>query len=80
VVELGSGAGFAHKSIEGALIVDEVFGDKFQRDMAAEAKILRFINHTHTAATELGEHAVVGYGLADDLHNYVMRTVSWVKA
>jgi len=68
VVELRGGPGLAQKALERDLILGQVFGNKFQRDAAAQADVLRFINHSHAADAQLRQDAVMGYRLANNLH------------
>jgi hypothetical protein len=44
----------------------EHFGwPEFQRNITVQAGVFRFINHAHTAATELLKNAVMGDVLSD---------------
>jgi hypothetical protein len=64
MIERGGGFCLAAEALESVFIVREIVGKKFQGDGAAEARVFRLVNHTHTAATKHFEHAIVGNGLA----------------
>jgi hypothetical protein len=64
MIQGGSGFGFATEALESVFVVGEIVGKKFQGDGATEARIFRFVNHTHTTATKHFENAIVGDGLA----------------
>src|SRR6266446_3970362 len=59
--------GFALKAAEGLLVFGYLVGQELQSDKAAELHILSFVDHTHAAATEFLNDAVVRDGLADEL-------------
>ena len=65
MVQLRRGASLAHEAVQRLAVVDQVVGNELQRDMAAEARIFRLINHAHATTTELPHDAVVGNCLAD---------------
>ena len=48
-------------------IFGHVIRQKLQRDEAVQAGILSLVHHTHTAAAQLLDDAVVRNGLADEL-------------
>jgi hypothetical protein len=64
MVEGGSAAGFALKTLEGLAIVGEGFGKKLQSDMAAKAEVFGFVDFAHATGAELAENAVVRDGFA----------------
>ena len=66
VIQGRGGSGLALESLERGLVLGEVGGQELQRDLAAEARILGLIHHSHAAAAELTGHRVVGNGLADE--------------
>ncbi|HXN22563.1 MAG TPA: hypothetical protein VOA41_07460 [Candidatus Dormibacteraeota bacterium] len=45
---------------------NHVVGKEFQGDAAMQARVLGFINHTHTTTADLFQNAVVGNSAADD--------------
>ncbi len=47
--------------------MSEVVGKKLQGDVATELQVLRFIHHTHPAAADPAEDAVMGHRLTDGL-------------
>ena len=59
VVERGCGAGFAAKSFDGLGVVRNVVGEEFQRNASAEARVLGFVHHAHSAAAQLFHYAIV---------------------
>ena len=71
MVELRCGARLPHKPLQRALILGQMFGDEFQRDMAAQADVLRLVNNSHSAAAQLRQHAVMGHRLPDNFHGRV---------
>jgi hypothetical protein len=44
----------------------ELLGQEFERDVAMQLEVFGFVHHTHPAATELRENAIV----RDDLANH----------
>ena len=74
VVEQRCGARLSHKTFQRMRILGQVLGDEFQRDMPAQAEVLRLVNNSHSAAAQLRQHAVMGHRLPDDLHGRVRRT------
>ena len=59
------GASLAFGSFQRMRVVGKIFGQEFQRDQAAESAVLSFVDHIHTAATELLEDVVMGDGLPE---------------
>ncbi len=57
--------GFPLKTFQRLRILRDIVGQKFQRDEAAKLGVLSLVDHTHAAATELLDDAVVRDGLAD---------------
>ena len=55
----------ALKASEGLRISGHFIRQKFERDKAVQARVFRFVNHTHTAAAQLVDNAVVRNGLPD---------------
>ena len=55
----------ALKSFQHHCIMDHIFRQEFQSDMAVKFEVFRFIHHAHSAAPEFVQHAVVRDGLAD---------------
>jgi hypothetical protein len=72
VVQGGRGFGFPLKTAEGLRVVGEFVGKELQGDMATELEVFRLIDHTHAAAPDLAEDAVMGnrlpYGLGGRGH------------
>ena len=48
-----SGARFALKALQRGVVLDHIIGKKFQRNVAAQARVFGLIHHSHAAATEL---------------------------
>ena len=65
MVEGGGGARFALEALERLAIARKLLGQKLQRHAAAQARVFGFVDHTHTAAPELLDDAIVRDGLAD---------------
>ena len=55
----------AQDSFERLGIAGEVVRKELQSHVAAEANVLRFVNHSHPAAAQLFQDAVVADGFAD---------------
>ena len=67
MIESGCGLRFALEAGEGAGVVADIFGEKFQRDVAMEAGVFGFVDDAHAAGAEAFEDAIVREGLADEL-------------
>src|SRR5882762_2232918 len=79
MIERGRSKCFALKSLPRSGIVLHIRGKKFQRDMPMQLKVLGFVHHTHTAATELLQDSIVRDGLADHLTSVAVRRRSSSK-
>ena len=64
MVQSGGGARFTLKAFQSLAVLGKMFGEKLQGDKAAELDVFGLINHTHPAATQLLEDAVVRDGSA----------------
>jgi hypothetical protein len=64
MVQRGGGLGFALESCQGLRILGHVVRQKFQRHEAVEAGVFCLEDHTHAAAAELFDDAIMGYRLA----------------
>src|SRR2546421_6045091 len=65
VIQCRSSAGLALESIKRVRISFCLCRQEFKGDPAAQIEVFSFINHTHTAAAELREHAVMRDGLTN---------------
>jgi len=65
VVESRGGQCLALKTGQGLSILDDVIGEKLERDEAAKDQVLGFVNNAHSAAAHLLNDAVARDGLAD---------------
>ena len=65
VIQGGGGTRFAAEAFQRLRVLRDLVGEKLERDKAAELGVLGLVNHTHAAAAELLDDAVVGDGLAD---------------
>ena len=65
MVESRCGAGLAFEPLQGLTIFGKFLRQELQRNVAAEFEIFRFVHHTHAAATELFQDAIVRDGLVD---------------
>ena len=54
----------ALEACQGLRVLRDLVGQEFQRDKAMQPGVLGFVNHTHPAAAELFNDAVVRDGLA----------------
>ena len=59
MIQRRRGLGFAPKALEGLAVLRQIFGKKLEGDEAAETRVLRFVDHTHPAATELFDDPVM---------------------
>jgi hypothetical protein len=64
VIQCGYGFCLAAKSLDGCRIASEFSGKKLDGNESVKPLVLGFINHTHPAAAEFFEDAVVRDGLA----------------
>ena len=69
VVQLRGGAGLAHEALQRLAVVDQIFGNELQRNVAAQARVFRFVNHAHATAAKLSHNVVVGDCLADHVED-----------
>ena len=65
MVQGGGGAGLTLEALERLRVLGYFVGQKLEGDKAAELDVLGFVDHTHPAAAELLDNAVVRDGLAD---------------
>jgi hypothetical protein len=63
MVESRSRARLSLKSFDREPILQDAFGEKLERNVATEAVVVRFVDHTHAAATQLVDHGVMRDGL-----------------
>src|SRR6516162_2978348 len=73
MVQSGGGAGFTLKALQSLAVLGKMFRQKLQGDEAAELGVLGLINHTHAAATQLLEDAV----MRDRATNHGFETRNW---
>src|SRR5208282_3534351 len=69
MVQRRCGASFAAESFESRGIFRDVAGKKLQRDEAAEIHVLGFVDHTHPAAAQFLDDAIVRDGLSNHSMN-----------
>jgi hypothetical protein len=65
MIQSGCSASLAAKTCERLWVFGHIFGKKLQSDEAAEVRVLGLVDHTHAAATQLLQDAVVRNGLAE---------------
>ena len=65
VLQRGRRPRLALKPFERLRVPDELFGQKLQRDAAAELDVLGLVDDAHAAASHSGEDAIVRNGLTD---------------
>ena len=59
VVQRGRRLSFAAEAFERLWVARDIVGKKFQRYEAVQVAVFRFVDHTHTAATEFFDDSVV---------------------
>ena len=72
MVQRRGGARLAPEALERVRIVGH-FGKELERDEAAELGVFGLVDHTHAAATEFLDDAVVRNSLADHVQNMLCR-------
>jgi hypothetical protein len=65
VIQCGRSFGFALETSQGLIVLDYFIGQKFEGDKAMKAGVFSFVDHTHSAATEFLQNAVVRDGGVD---------------
>jgi hypothetical protein len=65
VIQGRGGAGLAAETVEHGKLASDLVGEKFERDEAAEAGVLGFINNAHSPAAKLFDDSIMGDGFAD---------------
>jgi hypothetical protein len=65
MVQLRSGAGFAHEAVERLAVVHHLLGNELESDVTGQARVFRLIHHAHATTTELSNDVIVGDCLAD---------------
>jgi hypothetical protein len=69
MVERRGCARFAMKPLDRLRIMRNIFGEKFQRDIPAQARVLGFIDDAHAAAAKFFDDAVMRNGLTEHWQN-----------
>ena len=59
MVQRGGSPSFPAESFERLRILGDIAGEEFQRNEATEVRILSFVDHAHSAATEFLDDAIV---------------------
>ncbi len=67
VVQRGCSLSFPLEAAESLCVVGEFVGKELQGDVATELEVFRLVHHTHTAAADLAEDAVMGNRLTHGL-------------
>ena len=67
VVQCRGSLGFALEAAQSLRVLRYIIGQEFESDEATEVGILGFVDHTHPAAAELLDDAVVRDGLPHGL-------------
>ena len=65
MIQRGCGAGFAAEALDGLRVLRNIVRKKFERHIAAEARVFGFVNHAHSAAAQFFEHGVMRDGEAN---------------
>ncbi len=66
MVQRGCRARFAAETFDGLGVLRNIVGQKLQRHIAAQPRILGLVHHAHSAAAELFDDAVMGNRAADN--------------
>ena len=81
MVERGRGASFTSEALQSLWVLGEVFSKKLQCDEPPKLSVLGLVHHTHPAAAEFLDDAIVRDGLADHWReSYVCGTGKSMKA
>ena len=67
MIQGGGSAGLAAESFNCWWVFGEFFGEKFQCHVAAELKVFRLVDHTHTTTTDFMNDMVMGNRLSHGL-------------
>ncbi len=73
------GPRFPAESFQYRWVLGHEVGQKFERHQAAQLGVLSFVNHTHPAAPQLLDDAVVRDGMADHLGARMLRITNKVS-
>jgi hypothetical protein len=65
MIQCRGGLGFTLKAAERLRVFGDVVGKELESDKATELYVLSLVNHTHPAAAEFFDDAIVRDGLAD---------------
>ena len=65
MIERGRRKGFPLESFAGSRIILQFLRQELQSDMPMQLEVFRFVHHTHAAATEFLQDAIVRDGCAD---------------
>src|SRR5262245_54242448 len=65
MIEGGGGASFAAKALERLRVACQVIGQEFQCDRAIQARVERFVDHSHSAGAEFFGDVKVGDSLVN---------------
>ncbi len=65
MVQCGCGLGFTLKTGQSLRVFSYLFGQEFKCDKTMQPSVLGLVDHTHSAAAQLLDNAVVRDGLAD---------------
>ena len=63
MIQRRSGARLVFHAPERHGVAGQFFRQEFQRDTAAQLQVFRLVHHSHAAAPENSQHAVVGHFL-----------------
>ena len=65
MIKGGSCLGFTPETLKSLAVSGYIFGQKLQGDKTVESGVLGLVDHTHAAAAEFLDDAIVRDGLAD---------------
>ncbi len=83
VIQCRCCSGFPVETIQCLFVLGVFLRQELQRDIAAQASVLRLVDHTHPTAAELLCDFVVGNGLADHTRHLrleVINALVWATA
>lgn len=73
MVEGGSGKSFALEPLQRLSIVSHVRGEKRQGHVPVQPQLLGLVHHTHAAAAQHAQHAILRNRLSDQHYGFVPR-------
>jgi hypothetical protein len=66
MIKRGGSFGFTAKPAEGLEISGKIVREEFKGDEAVEARVLRFVDHSHSATAQHLDYTIVRDGLPNE--------------